>query len=308
MTYDEWLQDFKLEAQNRGIQPGILDAAFKDAVINEKVLELDRKQPEKTETFKEYIEKRLTPKLPLAKGKLRTHSQDLRRVQKKYGVPANLIVALWGMETHFGKITGNFFIINALATLAFDSRRSDFFRNELLEALKIVQNDKIPLDKLQGSWAGALGQTQFMPSTYNNHAVDENEDGIKDIWDHHLDIFASMANYLSNSGWKKDEPWGYEVELPAAFDESLISPVPHPVPDQRFIKRTTQNWAEMGVHLKDGEVLPSNKLRGAIIRPDKGGAAFLVYDNFFVIFKWNRSFNFALTVLLFSNKIGNLNA
>ncbi len=300
MSYNDWVESFKTDARKEGIRPDILEAVFKDSSPNPRVIELDRKQPETVETFKDYLNKRLSPKLALGKAKLRKHKKHLRQIQNKYNVPPNVIVALWGLETNFGRNTGGFCTVNSLATLAYDGRRRDFFKSELLEALKIIQNENIPLKKLQGSWAGALGQAQFMPSTYNNYAVDEDCDNIKDIWTSHLDVFASMANYLQSIGWKNEEPWGYEVTLPSHFDEALLSPTP----DKQFIKKSTDEWKNMGITKANGKPLPSNALEGAIIKPDKEGKrAFIVYNNFFVIFKWNRSVNFALTVLLLSNEL-----
>lgn len=298
MSYNDWLIDFKKNAAKQGIHQDLLDTAFKGSAPLEKVLELDRKQPEKIESFTQYLEKRLTPKLPIARAKLSAHRKDLIGIQRKYKVPANVIVALWGMETHFGSNIGNFFIINALATLAYDGRRRELFEKELIEALKIVQNEGVPLEKLQGSWAGALGQAQFMPSVFNEHAVDESHVGFKDIWGNYLNVFASIANYLANLGWRENEPWGYEVKLPPSFNKSLISPTP----DRTFIKKTTKEWEALGVARKGNKPFRYN-LEGAIIIPDKSQQAFLVHNNFFVIFKWNRSFNFALTVLLLSNKV-----
>jgi membrane-bound lytic murein transglycosylase B len=213
------------------------------------------------------------------------------------------LIAFWGLETNFGTFTGNKSVIRSLATLAFDTRRSDFFRRELLEALGIVDAGHVPADGFQGSWAGATGQLQFMPSTFNAYAVDGDGDGKLDIWNSYPDMFASAANYLNSVGWHSKEIWGREVRLPAKFDLSLaVLDVEKPIAD----------WQNLGVRRADGRNLPRAALSSSIILPGGAeGPAFLVYRNFRSILVWNRSLLYALSVGHLSDQIihlGNLRA
>ena len=206
------------------------------------------------------------------------------------------IVALWGIETDFGRITGGFPVISSLATLAYDGRRSKFFRKELLLALKIVDGGHILAKDMVGSWAGAMGQNQFMPSSFHAYAVDYDKDGSKDIWKTLPDVFASIANYLSKSGWQADQTWGRPVRLPENFSRKFLG---------RKIKKPLGEWQQLGVRKLSGQDLPKRNLLSSIIRPEKGqiGPAFVIYNNYEVILKWNRSNYFATAVGTLSDKI-----
>lgn len=296
MSYKQWLSKFKKEAQMKGIHAKtlqILDQCVSDPAI----IRLDQKQPETQETFESYL-KRLGPKVPSAVVELKRHKKSLQAVEKTFQVPTSVVLALWGMESHFGAITGHFFTLNALVTLAYEGRRAQFFRQELIEALKMVQDHHVPVEKLKGSWAGALGQTQFMPSTYNKHAVDFSQKGFKDVWSNHEDVFASISNYLRAIGWSK-MPWGGEVTLPPDFDAQNISPTV----DKKWIKKSLTAWHHLGVHSTPKIEADQFAENWVLVRPDQNGRAFLVSDNFFVIFQWNRSIKFALTVLLLADEI-----
>jgi len=192
---------------------------------------------------------------------------------------------------------GSFRVVDALATLAFDGRRPDLFRAELISALKILGRGRFESEDLKGSWAGAMGQVQFMPSTYLHYAVNFRHEGQPDIWHAQGDVFASAANYLSTLGWKRDENWGREVALPASFDAGLIG---------LKVKHTVSEWGKLGVRRVGGAKLPASAIAGSIVQPDgPGGRAFLVYDNFRVIMKWNHSTYFALAVNMLADGIGN---
>ena len=205
------------------------------------------------------------------------------------------IVAFWGIETDFGRITGGFKVVPALATLAFDGRRGAFFRKELLHALRIIEEGHISAKQMTGSWACAMGQPQFMPSSFNGYAVDHDGDGRKDIWTTRDDVFASAANYLSRYGWRGDERWGREVRLPEGFDASLQG---------LKVKKPIADWAALGVTLRGGAPLPGKTLLASLILPGgKGGPAYLVYNNYRVILKWNRSHYFAIAVGHLADKI-----
>lgn len=206
--FQRWLQDFKAEALAQGIGRHVLDDAFDGITENERVVELDRKQPESQLTFEEYKHKVLTQRrIDQGRENYGEHKKLLEDIAAKYGVPARYIVALWGMETSYGNNTGNFEVIEALATLAYEGRRAEFFRKELMNTLLIMQQEGYPVSHMIGSWAGAMGQCQFMPTSYLKFAVDYDGDGKRDIWESPPDIFASIANYLATEGWQANEGW-----------------------------------------------------------------------------------------------------
>ena len=229
----------------------------------------------------------------IGKSKLKKHEELLRKISSKYGVQSRYIVALWGIETDFGRITGGFPVISSLATLAYDGRRSKFFRKELLLALKIVDGGHILAKDMMGSWAGAMGQNQFMPSSFLNFAVDYNGDGKKDIWNTLPDVFASSANYLNLSGWDRELTWGREVIVTREINEELISRSARKID----ISKSLQEWSELGVLKADMNSLPNRDLQAYLIYPDgDDGRKYLVYENFKVIMRWNRSLFFGISV------------
>lgn len=289
-SFQVWLAAFKKEALKKGISESVLESAFKGVKPLPRVIELDRKQPEGKMTFAQYKAKVIS-KERIAQGrKLYAQNREtLDAIAEKYGVPAPYILALWGMETSYGNNTGGFGVIPALATLAHDGRRSSFFRGELLAALRILDEGHIPLKDMKGSWAGAMGQNQFMPSSFHAFAVDEDGDGRRDIWTTRKDVFASTANYLNKSGWRGDERWGRPVKLPAKFPAKLTG---------TETRKSLKEWNKLGVRLPDGAELPDvENMNASVVAPDGvGGPAFLAYHNFSVIMKWNRSNYFAVSV------------
>ncbi|MDC0349353.1 lytic murein transglycosylase [Alphaproteobacteria bacterium] len=292
--FSDWLnKEFKPIARQSGITPATLSRAFKDAKYIPQTVALDCSQPESKQTFDQYKEKRIPSRIVKARRKKRKHRLLLESVQTKYGVSKEIILSLWGLESNFGTYTGNFVVVNTLATLAFEGRRRDFFTKELLEALKILQENQMDVKNLRGSWAGALGQCQFMPSAFNLHAVDTSNKGFKDIWNSKSDVFSSIANYLINSGWHTKEPWGVEVTLPKGFNKKLAT---------LNKKHPKKYWVNLGLRTKKkGGTIPD--LTGSLIIPDNKDQAFIVYNNFRVILKWNRSTSFALTVCLFADQL-----
>jgi membrane-bound lytic murein transglycosylase B len=295
--FDQWLLKLKAEARENGISQPTIDSAFANVELIERVVKLDRKQPEKVQTFQEYMAQRL-PKSLVDSGKamLNENRAILEEVGQKFGVQPRFIVALWGVETRYGKYTGGFSVINALTTLAYDNRRADYFRKELLIALKILDENHIQLADMKGSWAGAMGQSQFMPSSFVNFAVDYDADGRRDIWTTKADVFASAANYLARSGWHYDQTWGREVRLPKDFDLSLVD---------LKVAKPMREWEALGVTKADGSPLPSRQLVGSLVQPKGGnGQTFLVYDNYRTILKWNRSTYFAMSVGHLADLIG----
>ena len=289
--FQNWLLEFKQHAIKKGISAETVKLAFKNISLNTKILESDRKQPESVSTFWQYF-KRATSEWRINKGRemYQKHLPLLSKVTKKYGIPERILVAFWGLETNYGNYTGYHSIIESLATLSYDPRRSTFFTSELLSALKIIDQGHIEAENMQGSWAGAMGQCQFMPSNYLRYAVDGDNDGKKDLWNSYPDIFNSMGNFLQKLGWQAGEHWGREVMLPKNFDYSFA--------DGRT-KRSLEEWQDLGLKLADGRNLPSvnETMYAKLILPyDYRGPAFLVYQNFGIIKRWNNSTKYALAV------------
>jgi len=294
--FDQWVIGLKTEARQRGISSSLLDQAFRDVKPLPRVLELDRNQPESTMTFLRY-KKHIVSTSRIERGRrMMTRYRDLlQEVGQYYGVQPRFIVALWGIETNYGSNTGGFNTIEALATLAYDGRRSRYFRKELLNALQILQEGHSRPSTMKGSWAGALGQSQFMPSSFLRFAVDYDGDGRKDIWQTHADVFASAANYLSRSGWHGGENWGRRAKLPPGFNTKHAT---------LKIKKPILTWQRYGVRRGNGRNLPQANMKGSIVLPDGTiDPAYLVYHNFRVIMKWNRSTYFATSVGLLADAI-----
>ena len=293
-----WLGKLRVEAEGKGISQSILDEALAGIQPIPRVIELDRRQPEFTLTFTQYRD-RVVPQSRIKKGRVKyQENRDLlEEIGGKIGVQPRFIVALWGIETDFGRVTGGFKVIPALATLAHDGRRSAFFRKELLNALQILHEGHIAPKEMMGSWAGAMVQSQFMPSSFLAHAVDYDGDGRRDIWTTRPDVFASAANYLVKSGWRADQTWGREVKLPRDFDFALAD---------LKVRKPIGGWQALGVRQPDGGDLPTRQLSASIVLPEKGkmSPAYLVYSNYRTTLRWNRSTYFALAVGLLSDGIG----
>lgn len=287
--FQVWLTNFKQQAKSQGISQPTLDRAFADVRLNQRVLELDQRQPEFTRTFWQYFEATVTD-WRIKKG-IELYEENrplLDEVTQKYGIPGRFLVAFWGMETNYGGFTGNIPIIEALATLAYNPRRSEFFTNQLIYALRILDEGHIPFEQMKGSWAGAMGQTQFMPYNYLRYSVDGDNSGRKDLWNSLPDVFHSSGNFLNKLGWNKEENWGREVQLPTPFNYALAD---------GSTRRSLSEWREMGITLADGRPVPNIDMQAALLMPsDYRGPVFLVYNNFFVIKRWNNSNSYALAV------------
>lgn len=297
--FKAWLAALRQEAIARGIRAETFDRALAGVKPDPRVIELDRRQPEFLEPFLDYLERRVTARrVEEGRRLLDEHRELLAAVQRRYGIPPHVLVALWGLETNYGGYLGDFVVPAALATLAYEPRRSQFFRAQLLDALAIIDEGHVDVAAMKGSWAGAMGHMQFMPSTFRAYAVDGDGDGRKDLWGSLPDAFASAANYLSRLGWQADELWGREVRLPANFDWEQA---------RLNLTRPVSAWAAMGVTQADGSPLPSSSLQGAIVLPQgHKGPAFLVYGNFNIIMNWNRSVSYALAVGLLSDRLRGL--
>ena len=238
-TFEEWVEALRAEAISLGISEATLVALDDLEAPLERVLELDNSQPEFVQTFTRYLSLRITPaQVTRGQGLLQEHAVLLEQVRQRYGVQPHYLVSFWAMESNFGRATGGFSVLQALATLAYDPRRADFFRRELLTALQIIDAGHIAADNMSGSWAGAMGQLQFLPSIFSSYGVDGDNDGRVDIWNSLPDIFHSAANFLSESGWQGDERWGREVLLPQDFDFSLTG---------TGTRKSIQEWSDLGI-------------------------------------------------------------
>jgi membrane-bound lytic murein transglycosylase B len=289
-SFEEWLLDLRAEAMDRGITRETLDTSFASVeAIIPRVLELDRSQPEFVQTFSGYMRNRLSDaRISRGQQMLKEYADLFSRIQAEYGVQPHYLVSFWALESNFGDYTGGFSVINALATLAYDPRRSDMFRTELLTALRIIQEGHIAANSMTGSWAGAMGQCQFMPTTFYNYARDGDGDGRIDIWNSVPDVMTSAANYLSKNGWRRDERWGREVILPAGFDFAQTG---------TSVRKTVTEWNRLGIRRVDGAPLGNADMLGSIVLPSGAqGPAFLTYQNFRTTMVWNRSTFYAISV------------
>ncbi len=288
--FSRWLADFKQEAHENGISEVVLEEAFIGVKPSPRVVKLDRSQPETIQTFEDYFEKRVTPyRIELGRKMYRENGQLFQQIESRFGVQGRFIAAFWGMETSYGRFSGGHYVIGALTTLAYDPRRAKFFRKQLMDALTILDEGHITVDKMKGSWAGAMGQTQFMPSTFRAYAMDGDGDGKINIWESKADAFASAANYLSSIGWRSDQTWGREVLLPNDFDQGLI---------KDKARKTLAEWQTLGVRKLFGKNLPKRDLVATVVQPDgPGKRAFITYPaNYSAILDWNRSHKFAISV------------
>ena len=295
-AFQHCLLEIKEQALRKGLSQVMLDREFPQLRYREDVIRLDRKQPEFSETFYNYWKARVSQQR-IAKGRelLQTHSVLLQRLERQYGVAPQYLLAFWGLETNFGGYLGNMPVLDSLATLACDERRSDFFTGELLTALQLVEAGVVTGRKMVGSWAGAMGNMQFMPSAYRQYALDADGDGRADLWNSIPDALTSAANFLHQLGWEKGYRWGREVQLPSNFDYTLSG---------RETKKTLVDWSRLGVKQMGGQTLPSADIDASIILPSGySGPAFLVYSNFRVIMRWNRSEFYALSVGLLADQI-----
>jgi membrane-bound lytic murein transglycosylase B len=261
-----------------------------------RVIELDRAQPEFTRTFADYFYRRVTPeRIRRGRRLLREYAPFLAKLTARYGVPGRYLIAFWGLETNFGANLGTMPTLDSLATLACDTRRSGYFSDELMTALTLLDRESLSPGEMRGSWAGAIGHTQFMPSAYLKYAVDGDRDGRIDLWKSKRDALASAANFLANLGWRRGTRWGREVLLPKNFPYAQTGSAN---------RRALSHWADLGVTLTDKRRLPRADMQASIVLPaGHSGPAFLVYDNFDVIMKWNRSEFYGLTVGLLADRL-----
>ncbi len=295
-TLRAWIAAFRPRALAAGITPATLDRAFQDVAYNPDVIEKDRNQAEFTRALWDYLDSAVSEDR-VANGikALRANAPLLDRIEAAYGVPKEVVVAVWGLESSFGANRGNVPVISALATLAHDGRRGAFFEAQLIDALRILQSGDVDPTSFTGSWAGAMGHTQFIPSSYQSFAVDFNGDGRRDIWsDDPTDALASTAAYLAKSGWTKGQPWGIEVILPANFDYELAGKItPEP----------TANWVALGLRSADGSALPDHGPASVLLPGGARGAAFLIYPNFRAIERYNTADAYVIAIGHLSDRL-----
>jgi len=286
--FNGFLGEVRRDAFAQGIRPATIDIAFRYIQYLPHVIELDRRQAEHKMTFAEYLAKVVTQqRLDDARRHLDDNWTLLDRVRVRFNVQPRFIVALWGVESDFGRTMGSYSVPAALATLAYDGRRGSLFRGELIAALKILDQGNIRVDYMVGSWAGAMGQCQFMPSTFLRYAVDLDGDGRRDIWGDRADVLGSIANYIARLGWHGGEGWGHEVVVPGNFDPQLAG---------LESRRSTAEWVRLGVR-PARTAFTGREPDASLVLPDGiSGTAFLVYDNFRTIMRWNKSTYFAASV------------
>ena len=300
--FNEWLVGFKGRAIAQGVSKETVDTALKNAKFLERIVALDRKQPEFFEKTYEYLEKRVDDKrIQSAKNLLKENSALLEKVNTKFKVDKEILVALWGIETNFGVNKGKVDIISALSTLSFDNRRSEYFEKELIILLKLIDNKTIKYESLYGSWAGAIGNFQFMPSTIQKYGINFDEVPDIDLINSFQDSLASAANYLKTIGWNEKDKWGFEVSIDKNFDKNLINS------DSRNLqnKISISQLKLLGFkNINGSEILYTDKKEGWLIRPDgEDGPIYIIFDNFLRLLEWNRSLRFAITVGTLSDKI-----
>ncbi|WP_281705142.1 lytic murein transglycosylase [Aeromonas taiwanensis] len=296
VDFDHYVTSLREEALAAGIPSATVTTAFADVRLVEAAIRHDKNQPEFKLTLDTYIPRAVPEwKVKQAKALYRQHLPLLTKIGREYGVQPRFIVALWGIETNFGKITGHYPLISSLATLAWEGRREAFFKGQLFDALHILAQGHVSPAAFQGSWAGAMGQVQFMPSSFLAYAVDQDGDGRKDLWGNLADVFGSAANYLHKNGWREDHTWGRRVRVPDSLDPALIG---------LAVRKSLHDWQALGVRQQDGSQLPKADMQASLIRPDDiHGRSYLAYDNYRVLRHWNRSPYFVVAVGTLADRI-----
>ncbi|WP_233270365.1 lytic murein transglycosylase [Chachezhania sediminis] len=294
--YDAWLQGFRARASARGINAATLDPALRSAGYLPGVIERDRNQAEFSRTLEDYLAITANDqRVAMGRQAMGRESRTLDAIQARYGVDKAVVAAIWGVESQYGTRMGSAPVISALSTLAYDGRRGEFFESQLMGALKILQAGDTTPAKMKGSWAGAMGHTQFIPTSYLAYAVDFTGDGRRDIWDSNpADALASTANYLAKAGWRTGQPWGVEVALPGGFNTGLAG---------RGKNRSVASWASLGVRLAGGGAVPDYGSASLLIPQGPSGPAFLVFRNFEVLARYNNAVNYVIGVGHLSDRL-----
>lgn len=295
--FPAYIEQLKAQARQQGFDDATIETAFAGVHFVDRVIKSDRGQLENKVTLSDYLARVLTAdKIAQARDYRQQYLNQLQPIADASGVQTQYIVALWALESHFGRIQGKEEVVSALATLAFEGRREAFFTKELMAALRIIQRQQMTAAELKGSWAGAMGQSQFMPSSFLNYGKDGDGDGKIDIWNNLDDVFASTANYLQREGWRAGQGWGVEVTLPADFNAQLAGL-------KTAQAKTPAQWQQSGVQLLHSEQNSSNQRAWVITPQDGDGRSFMVYDNFRTLMHWNRSYYFAISIGMMADAI-----
>lgn len=297
-TFEQYLVEIKLQAIEQGYTTSFVDQVFQGVSYHKKTVTADKNQPETKLTLDKYLATRVPDwKVKKAIKLMAKHQVLLEQVEQQFGVQKRFIVALWGNESNFGSIMGKHSVINSLVTLAYEGRREALFKKQLFAALKILHEGHIDLQHFVGSWAGAMGQSQFMPTSFLDYAIDFDNDGRKDIWNNTADVFASIANFLKSEGWSNQITWGRQVKVPTNFDFRLAGL-------QSTSKQLLSDWQALDVRRFDGGALSNLPIKASLIAPDgEKGRIYLVYDNFHTLMKWNRSSYFGVSVSYLADRI-----
>ncbi|UTW53935.1 lytic transglycosylase domain-containing protein [Kordiimonas sp. SCSIO 12610] len=314
IAFQNWLTEFRAEALAKGISQETIDTALQGVKAPEKkIVKRDRSQPEVVQTYANYLSRRVSDwRKTKGRAMMTNHAASLKGASEAFGVQSRFIAAIWGIETNYGTVPLTIPVFNSLATLAYDKRRGPRFRREMFAALEIMEKGYADYDLMKGSWAGAMGQPQFMPENYLKYAVDQDGNGKRDIWTTNPDVFGSIGNYLKYYGWRDDQTWGRPVTIPTGSETALQGKQADGITPARFCKayktmgiwRDLQDWQALGVRRADGSDLPKVSIPAAIIIADKGdNQAYLVYQNFCSIMRYNPSFKYALSVGLLSDTI-----
>ncbi|WP_038139975.1 lytic murein transglycosylase [Thiothrix lacustris] len=299
-NFSDWLQELKTEAIAAGIKPNVWDSTLAGLTPDPAVIKRDRSQQVFAQDFMSFANKKVSGnRLALGKAKLKNQAALFKRIEESYGVPAPVLTALWGLETDFGAVTGDFSTLRSLVTLAHDCRRPEQFRPELLGALQLVQKGDLKPAKMRGAWAGEIGQLQFMASSYDRYAVDFDGNGHRELIHSSADALASGANMLKSSGWRSGEPWLQEVKVPAKMDWSQARP---------GNKLAVEEWASQGVRDADGSPLSGNGSAALLLPMGRNGPAFLTYPNFDVFLQWNDSTVYSATAAYFATRLAGAGA
>ncbi len=295
-AFERWATGFRSRAQAQGIRPDVVQRAFAGIGYDPTVIERDRNQAEFTRQIWDYLDSAASPvRVENGQAALQKHRRALQAIEDRFGVEKEVVTAVWGLESAYGERRGTMDVIQSLATLAHDGRRGAFFEAQLIAALQIIQAGDVDPRSMTGSWAGAMGHTQFIPTSYLAYAVDFTGDGKRDIWsDDPTDALASTAAYLKRFGWTKGQPWGVEVRLPAGFNAGLA---------KRDIKRAPSDWAAMGVTGMNGRAVPNHGAASILLPAGTAGAAFMIFDNFAVIERYNKADAYVIGVGHLSDRI-----
>jgi len=296
-TFEAWRQGFRATALAQGIEPRQFDTALQGISPNARVIELDRYQPEFSKPIWDYLDTAVSQnRIREGRRNHRRLRRLLRRIEARYHVDSEIVTAIWGLESNYGQNRGDIYTIEALATLAYDGRRARYGSRQLIAALKILQAGHVSRENMRGSWAGAMGHTQFIPTSFLALAVDYDGDGKRNIWaEDPADALASTANYLQQNGWVQGQPWGVEVVLPQGFDYAKAD---------INNRQSAGYWQSLGVRRADGAALPNYSEASLLLPAGAGNPVFAVYKNFRVIQRYNQSVSYAMSVGHLADRIG----